>query len=168
MRDFMDIGSTPSDEPCAQVGEDNYMERAREECNRFIELIRKKLGEEPPGARLAVKSNPHDFGTYLEVVCHFEDSDEEARIYALRCESEAPRTWQDDQPLPKKQYSVVAYLSCRLTLTVEAESSHMAGIVAKAQARAKAQESGFDMDDYDDVVAEAQEVKEAALAPPQS
>ena len=168
MRDYMTIGSSPCDESCVSVGEPNYYPRAQEECARFIELIRKKLGEEPPGARLATKSFPHDFGTYHEVVCHFEDSDEEARIYALRCESEAPRTWQDDQPLPKKQYSVVAYLSCRLTLTVEAESSHMAKIGAKAKARAKAQESGFDMDAYDDVVAEAQETKAATNAPGKS
>ena len=167
-RDYMEIGSSPCDEPCAQVGEENYMERSREECKRFIELIRKKLGEEPPGAHLAVKSNPHDFGSYLDVVCHFEDSDEDATNYALLCESEAPRTWQDDQPPQKKPYSVTVYLTCRLNLTVEAESSHMAKIGAKAKARAKAQESGFDMDAYDDVVAEAQEVKEAALAPPQS
>ena len=167
-RDFMDIGSSPCDESCVSVGEPDYYERARVECARFIDLIRKKLGDEPPGARLATKSFPHDFGSYLEVVCHFDDSDEEASNYAYLCESEAPRTWQDDQPIPKKQYSVVAYLSCRLNLTVEAESSHMAGIAAKAQARAKAQESGFDMDDYDEVVAEAQEVKETALASPQS
>ena len=168
MRDFMEIGSSPCDEPCAQVGEDNYMERGREECKRFIELIRKKLGDEPPGAHLATKTFPHDFGSYAEVVCYFEDSDEEANRYAYLCESEAPRTWQDDQPLQKKQYSVTAYLSCRLKLTVEAESSHMAGIVAKAQARAKAQESGFLMDEIDEVVTEAQEVKDLALAPPQT
>jgi hypothetical protein len=164
----MDIGCNPCDEPCVSLGEEDYYPRARVECLRFIELIRKKLGEEPPGAHLKVKSNPHDFGSYLSVVVYFDDSDEEARNFAYLCESEAPRTWQDDQPLPKKQYSVEAYLSCRLKLTVEAESRHMAEIRAKAQARAKAQESGFDMDDFDDVVAEAQEVKEAALAPPQS
>ena len=168
MREFMNIGSTPSDEPCASVGEPDYYPRAREECARFIELIRKKLGEEPPGAHLATKSFPHDFGTYHEVVCYFEDSDEEASQYAYLCESESPRTWQDDQPLPKKQYSVVAHLSCRLNLTVEAESSHMAGIMAKDQVRAKARGAGFDIDHYDDVEVDAQEVKEAALAPPQS
>jgi hypothetical protein len=164
----MDIGCNPSDEPCVSLGEPDYYPRAKAECARFIELIRKKLGEEPPGAYLKVKSNPHDFGIYLSVVVSFQDSDEEARNYAYLCESETPRTWQDDQPLQKKQYSVTAYLSCRLKLTVEAESSHMAKIRAEAQARAKAKESGFDMDDFDEVVAEAQEVKESALAPPQS
>lgn len=160
MREYMNIGSSPSDEPCAQVGEPDYYERARDECNRFIELIRKKLGPEPPGARLAVKSFPHDFGSYLECICWFDDSDEEASHYAYLCESETPRTWQDDQPLPKKQYSVVADLSCRLKLTVEAETKHMAEVRAKAQVRARARDSGFDMDHYDDLVAVAQEIEE--------
>jgi hypothetical protein len=168
MRDEMDLGCNPCDEPCVSLGEPDYYPRAREECTRFIQLIRKKLGEEPPGAYLKVKSNPHDFGVYLSVVVSFHDSDEEARNYAYLCESEAPRTWQDDQPLPKKQYSVTAYLTCRLTLTVEAESKHMAKVRAEALAREKARESGFDMDDYDEVVTEAQEVKQAPLAPPQS
>ena len=168
MRDEMDIGSAPCDEPCVSVGEPDYYPRAKAECDRFIELVRKKLGEEPPGAYLKVKSNPHEWGAYLSVVVAFDDNDEEARNFAYLCESEAPRTWQDDQPLPKKQYSVTAYLSCQLKLTVEAESPHMAEIQAKAQARAKAHESGFHMDAYDEVVAEAQEVKEAAPAPPQS
>ena len=93
MRDFMDIGSTPSDEPCAQVGEPDYEREARTECAHFIELIRKVLGPEPDGAHLAVKGFPHDFGQYYEVVCYFEDSDEEARNYAFRCESETPAKW---------------------------------------------------------------------------
>jgi hypothetical protein len=169
MRDYMDLGSAPCDEPCVSVSRDvDYLPAMRAECLRFIALIRKKLGDEPPGAYLKVKSNPHDWGVYLSVVVVFEDSDEEARNYAYLCESEAPRTWQDDQPIQKKQYSVTAYLTCRLTLTVEAETQHMAKVRAEALARAKAQESGFDMDDYDEVVAEAQEIKEAAIAPPQS
>ena len=152
--------TAPPEEQCVSVGEEDYMARSREEAQRYIDLIRTKLGPEPPGARLKIKSCPHDFGAYLDVVCEFDDQDEDARNYAYLCESEGPRTWQDDQPLPKKRYGVTAYLTCRLKLTVEAETSHMAGIVARAQARAKAQESGFDLDDYDEVVAEVQEVKE--------
>ena len=98
MRDYIDIGSSPAEEDCAQVGSPDYYKRAKTECARFIALIRKVLGPEPDGAHLAVKSFPHDWGTYHEVVCHFDDQDEEAVKYALLCESEAPRTWQDDQP----------------------------------------------------------------------
>ena len=50
-RDYIDIGASPSDEDCVQVGSPDYERRAREECNRFIALIRKTLGEEPEGVR---------------------------------------------------------------------------------------------------------------------
>ena len=104
MRDYISIGSAPSDESCVQVNrEGDYHDAMRAECRRFLELIRKKLGEEPPGARLAVKSNPHDFGTYYDVVCYFDDEDEEARKYAYRCEAQSPGTWDDDHLTPEEQ-----------------------------------------------------------------
>lgn len=93
MRDNIAIGSAPCDEDCVQVTkEGDYHEAMKAECLRFMELIRKKLGPEPPGAHLAIKSNPHDFGTYYDIVCYFDDEDEEARKYAFRCEGQAPRT----------------------------------------------------------------------------
>jgi hypothetical protein len=94
MRDYLTIGSAPCDEDCAQVGQPNYTWHAREECQRFIQLIRKKLGPEPEGARLAVKSFPHEFGDYLEVVCHFDTDMPDAVDYAYRCESDALATWE--------------------------------------------------------------------------
>ena len=94
VHDYISIGSTPCDEDCAQVGTDNYNTRARDECMRFISLIRKSLGSEPQGAKLTVKAFPHDFGTYHEVVCYYDDENEEATNYAFKCESEAPSTWQ--------------------------------------------------------------------------
>ena len=104
MRDDISIGSAPCEESCVQVNrEGDYHEAMRAECRRFLDLIRKKLGPEPEGARLAVKSNPHDFGTYYEVVCYFEDGDEEAREYALLCEGEAPTTWKDDTLSPAQK-----------------------------------------------------------------
>jgi len=94
MRDFIEIGPVPADEPCAQVGEENYREKAYKECARFIELIRTKLGPEPKKARLAIKAFPHDFGTYHEVVCYFDTHNSESVDYAFRCESDAPTTWE--------------------------------------------------------------------------
>jgi hypothetical protein len=101
-RDYIEIGSSPCDEECVQVSKtEDYLPAMRAERRRFLEAIRAKLGPEPPGARLAIKSNPHDLGQFLSVVCHYDDSDEEAQAYAFRCESNAPRTWSDVQPMPK-------------------------------------------------------------------
>jgi hypothetical protein len=94
MRNFFTIGPTPLDEPCAQVGTPDYHEKALPECRRFIALLRRVFGPEPPGAQLAVKSFPHDFGTYLEVVCYFDTGISESVEYAHRLDDETPTTWE--------------------------------------------------------------------------
>jgi len=71
IRDSLYIGESPWDETCAQVGSDMYPVNARKECQRFINQIRNHYGSEPVGARLYIKSNPHDFGSYLSVECEF-------------------------------------------------------------------------------------------------
>jgi hypothetical protein len=95
MRDFLEIGPSPPEEDCVQVGEEDCSRRAKIECQHYIDALRKKLGEEPDGASLGIKSNSHDFGTYYEVVCRYDDDDPEAASYALKCESEGPKTWAE-------------------------------------------------------------------------
>ena len=100
----MSIGSSPCDEPCAQVGQDNYAVQAKKECRRYIELLLKKFGEPPEGASLSVKGFPHDFGTYYEVVVNYDDDDRAGLDYALLLEGNSPATWDDDKPVaPKPQ-----------------------------------------------------------------
>jgi hypothetical protein len=91
MRDYITIGATP----CAQVGEPDYYHKAREECRRFIRLIREKLGPEPEDAHLTITSFSHDLGNYLKVTCYFDTDTPEAIDYVSRCESDAPATWED-------------------------------------------------------------------------
>lgn len=94
MRDYINIGSTPCEESCEQVP---YKDpgKAKRECLQYIEAIRKKLGNEPQGAQLKIKSFEHDFGTYHEVVCYFDDTLEESQEYAFKCEGESPATWAE-------------------------------------------------------------------------
>jgi hypothetical protein len=96
MSNFITLGPTPADEPCAQVGEELYAEKARAECRRFIQLLRDTFGPEPSGAYLQVKAFPHDFGSYYEVVCHFNPDVPHSIDYALRLEREAPTEWGSD------------------------------------------------------------------------
>ena|ERR1700756_4621780 len=93
--EYVEIGPAPFDEDCAGIGQENFAERNRAECQAFRNQLRRELGEEPEGASLAIKSNPHDFGTYREVVCKYEDDNEAAIAYAYRCESDAPAQWDD-------------------------------------------------------------------------
>lgn len=95
MLDFMNIGATPAEEECAQVGTPGYYERALKECRVFINQIRRVVGPEPDGARLGTKVFDHDFGSYREVVCYYDDNNEEAVNYAFQCEGSGPLTWDE-------------------------------------------------------------------------
>ena len=92
--DTLDIGPTPSEETCAQIGDDDYATKARAECRRFIALILAKFGHEPTGARLIIKANPHDFGTYYEVAVKYDENNANAIDYAFKVEADAPATWE--------------------------------------------------------------------------
>ena len=97
MQDYLDIGASPPEEDCVQVNpnDPDYGRKQKIECEAYIQAIRKKLGNEPIGARLKVKGNPHDFGQYFEVICQYEDTEPEAIDYAFACESDGPATWEE-------------------------------------------------------------------------
>jgi hypothetical protein len=98
MRDFVDLGATtPPMEDCAQVGSKSYdyYQRAHREARAYMHQLRRLLGPEPEGARLGTKSHAHDFGTYLTVVCHFDDEHPAACDYAWRCETDGPQEWDE-------------------------------------------------------------------------
>lgn len=96
MKDYLTIGSSPTGEDCAQVGTDDYYEKAHEECKHFINLLIKTFGKEPPGTKLAIRSFEHDFGTYYEVVCYFDDNFPESVDYAFECEGKTPEYWEKE------------------------------------------------------------------------
>lgn len=95
MRDCIHYASSPLAENCAQLGSPDYHERARKECNALIRQLRRVFGKEPPGARLAVKANAHDFGTYYDVVCYFEADDPAAEKYAFDIDANLPEEWDE-------------------------------------------------------------------------
>jgi len=87
MKDYLTIGPVPCNEPCAQVGADDYTQQARLECGRFAEQIRRHYPE-PDAGYIAVKRFAHDFGAYFECVAVFDDADREATEWAYRVESD--------------------------------------------------------------------------------
>ena len=65
MYDTYDLGGTPANEPCAQLGhtEDfSRINRLEVECYRAA--ITARFGPPPEGCTLVVLTNQHDFGTY--------------------------------------------------------------------------------------------------------
>jgi hypothetical protein len=96
MRNYIELGSCPYGEDCAQVGSDNYRERALKECARYISLLIEEFGPPPEGCDLRTKCFPHDFGNYYEVVCYYDDKLEESVDYAFGCESGGPEFWESN------------------------------------------------------------------------
>jgi len=95
--EYFELGPTPCDEPCAQVGEEGYELRARAECERFIALLVKRFGEPPNGSSYVVKSNSHDFGTYYEVAIKYVTNlnSEAVMAYMFKVEDNLPCSWDD-------------------------------------------------------------------------
>ena len=96
--DYLSIGSTPNEEDCAQVGSENYQERARKECRAYMAQIQKHYPE-PENGYLKVKGNAHDFGTYYEVVACYDTADKEATTWAFDIEGDVLGvlyTWDDE------------------------------------------------------------------------
>ena len=58
----------------AQVGQDDYQEKAKFEGKFLKKKIVEKLGDPPADGRLVWKSNPHDFGTYYDMVLRVDEN----------------------------------------------------------------------------------------------
>ena len=100
--EYLNIGSTPNEEDCAQVGSTYYYyyyyERARKECRAYMEQIRKHYPE-PDNGYLKVKGFLHDFGTYYEVVAYYDPEDSTASRWAFDIEGDALgvlATWDEE------------------------------------------------------------------------
>lgn len=93
--DYLSLGPVPAEEDCEQLGPNYNPGKARSECRRFVELLRKTFGNEPEGARFKITRNPHDFGDYLDVVIEFEPSNPNAVDYAFAVEKNSPNRWEE-------------------------------------------------------------------------
>lgn len=89
MTDYIDIGPTPYDEECTPAGKNPR--REREEMAALRNQIRRILGKEPEGARFAIKS--FNYGGYIDLVCEYDDQNDDARAYAFACERACPARW---------------------------------------------------------------------------
>ena len=95
--DYLEIGCTPHDEPCAQVGQPDYAPQARVQCRALINQLERSFPCPcPDKAWLYVKSNPHDFGTYYEVAVKFDENDQQACDWAYLIEASLPERWDTE------------------------------------------------------------------------
>ena len=87
--DFINIGSTPTEEDCFGVG--NPL--AQQECKLFMAQLEREF----PAGYFAVKGFPHDFGRYYEVVAYLSENeaDEDQNQAAYDAEGHANPLWDE-------------------------------------------------------------------------
>jgi hypothetical protein len=97
MRDQFELGTTvPHDEPCVQLGENDYSKFSKIEARALINQITRTIGPAPSGSGLRIISCAHDFGTYYDVAAVYDDDDEESEAYMLKAESGIPSKWDEE------------------------------------------------------------------------
>lgn len=92
MIDFINIGPSPIDEECVQMGDADFGRRAKKECKAFANQLTRIW----PDGDFRVKAFPHDFGTYYEVVAYFDTEDEHLTNIAFEAEANTPFEWDEE------------------------------------------------------------------------
>ncbi len=90
MSDYIEIGPTPYDEECAAVGADDYRERSINETRAYVNQLKRVF----PNGRFGVKTFPHDFGSYREVVAYMGTEEETEAAFAA--EANSPANWDNE------------------------------------------------------------------------
>lgn len=92
-------GATPCCVEPTQIGDPEYPRRGRAECSIYRDqlerMIASKFGACPPGFRLLVKREQHDFGSYYEVQGRCHDDDLEASDIGFWLDGNTPEEWDE-------------------------------------------------------------------------
>ncbi len=95
MIDYIELSqTTPGDEPCAQVGSENYLVNSKIEALAYVEQLHRMLGKNPPGSFFKIVKCPHDFGTYLDIRFYYDDEDQHHIRYMIDVENGCEK-WDD-------------------------------------------------------------------------
>jgi hypothetical protein len=98
MRDYLDLSPVPIDEPCAQVGPDDYMPQNEGRVPGFCQSAWPDLSPMPWPLVLAFALSPTltmPELTYQSKAC-FNDDDESQTEWAYTIEGELPSLWDDE------------------------------------------------------------------------
>ena len=95
--EYIEIGPTPNEEDCAQVGTDNFSEIAQEEMDAYINQLNRMFPEAiEKGIRFKAKWFPHDFGRYGEVCMFWNTDNLEADEYVYFIDKNTPSRWDEE------------------------------------------------------------------------
>ena len=87
MKTFIDIGSSPCDEKCIQITEDDYSTTGFEECKKFKAQIERAYPV-PRNCSVGIKRCPYEDGYYYSVCVYFDDEDENGITWAYAVEAD--------------------------------------------------------------------------------
>lgn len=97
MLNSMEIGPTPCDEPCAQLGSYGFEHQASKEMKAYINQLYRQFPDAiDNGVRFKARWFNHDFGRYGEVVIYWDDEDPIADEFAYKYESNLPEKWDEE------------------------------------------------------------------------
>ena len=98
MLDYLNFGSTPSDEDCAQVGGPDYQNRANKELDAYKAQLERMFPGLETHKHMKFKKMwfPHDFGSYGEIVITFDVDNELEAATAIEIEWNTPTNWDQE------------------------------------------------------------------------
>jgi hypothetical protein len=107
MLDYINLGSTPSDEDCAQVGSPDYQNRANKELDAYKAQLERMFPGWETHKSLKFKKMwfPHDFGSYGEIVITFDVDNELEAATAIEIEWNTPTSWDEEA---RKELNIVS------------------------------------------------------------
>lgn len=98
MLDYLNLGSTPFDEDCAQLGSPDFENRANKELNAYKAQLERMFPEIQmhKSVRFKKKWFEHDFGLYGEIVVVYDSDSELECDTAIKIEHNTPKNWDEE------------------------------------------------------------------------
>jgi hypothetical protein len=112
MLKHLDLHTTPIEENYAQMSEPDYQEKAHAEYLRMVDLLTRKFGHLPMGARYDFKAAGSDFvawgvgSSYYQLRLHFDEDFKDSVKFAYAVADNFPQTWDDDAKVDWKAKEV--------------------------------------------------------------
>jgi hypothetical protein len=96
MTDRFELGTTcPHEEPTAQTGFGNWLSAQRMEAIAYTDQLLRTYGEPPNGVEFRNTTNPHDFGSYIDITLVYDDEVETHLEYLHKVEQGVDK-WDDE------------------------------------------------------------------------
>lgn len=93
MREWIELGSAPTEEEPAQLGSPDYERLAEMECKAYRNQLLRLHSKAPSGIRFQIRRFAHDFGAYSEVVVYYDSTDSYQLDFAFHIEAHLPTNW---------------------------------------------------------------------------